>query len=243
MGGGNHTVGWGEFGVASFSAPPVKFKETGFDGLDDLTPAGAIFEKARTEPGFLGSSASDLFPAKRILECSHRVGQHHGDQHRHPASGWRDLSASARSCSCICRWRCSRSRSGSGSTFSTSSRTLSGPRTRPGACTKRRSTAARISTFRPSCGGSRPTSACTTFITCAAGSHATGCPGSARLPGARRRRPAHADQKPRMRAPGPLGREPPAAHLVPRDAPAILTLQPRRRRNRRLQAATFMAVS
>jgi putative ABC transport system substrate-binding protein len=66
-------------------------------------------------------------------------------------------------------------------------------------------------------------------------------PRSVRLPGARRRRPAHADQKPRMRTPGPAGRERPAAHLVPRDAPAVLTLQPRRRRNRRFQAATFMA--
>jgi fatty acid desaturase len=60
--------------------------------------------------------------------------------------------------------------------FSTSSRILSGPRTGPGASTRRRSTAARITTFRPCCGGSRPTSACTTSITCAAGSHATGCP-------------------------------------------------------------------
>jgi hypothetical protein len=34
---------------------------------------GGSSEKARPEPGFLGSSASDLFPAKRILETTDGV--------------------------------------------------------------------------------------------------------------------------------------------------------------------------
>ncbi len=50
----------------------------------------------------------------------------------------------------------------------------SGRRARPGACTTLRCTAARITTCRGCCAGSRPTSASTTCIICAAASHSIG---------------------------------------------------------------------
>ena len=67
--------------------------------------------------------------------------------------------------------------SGSGcSTSSISSRARSGPRIGPGTCTRRRSTAALITTCRASYAGLRPISAYTTSIIVVAESHTTGCP-------------------------------------------------------------------
>ena len=67
-------------------------------------------------------------------------------------------------------------RSASGcSMSSTSSRTPSGRKRRTGTCTRRRCTAAPITTCRACCAGSPPISACTTSIICAAASPIIGC--------------------------------------------------------------------
>jgi hypothetical protein len=59
--------------------------------------------------------------------------------------------------------------------YSTSSKKRPGPRLPTGICTRRRCMAARITTFPASCAGSRPTSGCTTCITCAAAFRSTAC--------------------------------------------------------------------
>ena len=79
-----------------------------------------------------------------------------------------------------------------------------------------RCTAARTTICRASCAGSRPISACTTCITCAAASPTTGFRKCCATTPSWDDRAADAAAELRLRAAGAVGREPPAPDLFPR---------------------------